>query len=351
MIQALTTIGLPTIACHTVMCYQEVIVSAPEHQPIASDELAQNLYEEFVKEDGDEDASQFEIPGSILPAFRAKMTLYREAVILMVLILQSKKDRVFQGVLSAYEEIIFGPAPTVAALEHLEAVKRAMGDLDKLFRAQTELTWSSDWLKDIGHTDHNPARTLQFAVFWMTQYRTITEAAASFRKGTAPTTEHHPLGCLCDECLKIFDDSPVDSQETREAVPRSPEPNWSKNHLANVAFANYVIRPFSLVLLLGGILPLLRADWLLAGALIFACFVLGITSRSLRHDNASFRDAAPKMMLACWLFLGIVAMRGPWRWYYAIPISWLVSFLVVQVPYTAISFFVRLRPSRKLRSP
>lgn len=158
---------------------------------------------------------------------------------------------------------------------------------------------------------------------------------------------------LSDAELEHYEAIFADSPQAAEAEHRPSEPGErpGRTRDTNVAFANFVIRPYSIVVAITGILLLFRADWALAAAFLVAWFILSVTGHSLLNGEDGFGDAGPKMMLACWLFLGIVAMRGPWRWYYAIPISWLVSFLVVQVPYTAISFFVRLRPSRKLRSP
>lgn len=131
-----------------------------------------------------------------------------------------------------------------------------------------------------------------------------------------------------------------------DSEPADPMPEAR----ATRAYANFVIRPYSVVTGIWGVALLFRTDWALGGAFLAACFVISITGQSFLRGDYSFGDGGPRMMLAFWLVFGIAAMRGPFRWYYAIPISWFASFLVVQVPYTAISFFAGLRNSRKLRS-
>lgn len=150
-------------------------------QPIAADELAQNLYEAFVQEvNVREQVSRFEIPERLVSRFCTKLTLYHEAVILMALISRAKDNPAFLGVLAAYEEIVVGPAPTPGALEKLEALRHAMADLQGLLHDGAELTWSSEWLAEIGHVDHNPARTMLFAMLWTTLYKTTWEAIVRF---------------------------------------------------------------------------------------------------------------------------------------------------------------------------
>jgi hypothetical protein len=153
-------------------------------QRVAPAELARSLYEVFVEEQcDDEGLTQFEIPEADVPGFRAKVTLYREAVILMVLRSESRRQNQYREVLSAYEELVLGPERTPAGLKKLDALKAAMADLERLIHPQDasmDPTWSSEWLKDIGHVDYNPARTLLFAMSWTTQYSTIVESIRAF---------------------------------------------------------------------------------------------------------------------------------------------------------------------------
>jgi hypothetical protein len=143
------------------------------------------LHEVFVQEQSnDDEPTQFEIPQALVSPFRAKVTLYREAVILMVLLSESRKRSAYREVLCAYEELVLGPKATRAGLEKLEALKVAMADLGRLIHPQgqkMELTWSSEWLKDIGHIDYNPARTALFAVLWTSQYRAVIEAVKKLK--------------------------------------------------------------------------------------------------------------------------------------------------------------------------
>lgn len=152
---------------------------------ITPNELARTLHKVFVQEQcNDETLTGCEIPPALVPAFRAKSTLYREAVILMVLLAESQEKSGYREVLSSYEELVFGPDPTPAGLSKLEALRAAMTDLNRLMHPlgqAMELEWSSEWLEDIGHIDYNPARTLVFALSWVSQYRAIVVSIRKFR--------------------------------------------------------------------------------------------------------------------------------------------------------------------------
>jgi hypothetical protein len=152
---------------------------------IAPRELSETLFEILVQgRERDETSDQFSIPPALVANFRAKVTLYREAVILMNLLSVSETKREYGPVLREYEELVFGATQTAAGLEKLKAVKGAMADLHKLISPQgrpEELTWSSTWLEDIGHIDHNPARTTLFAVLWMSDYAMVARLIRQFK--------------------------------------------------------------------------------------------------------------------------------------------------------------------------
>jgi hypothetical protein len=146
-------------------------------QKIAPLDAARILHEVFVQEKHDDEASgQFEIPEDPVSQFRAKVTLYREALILMILFSESQAKSVYRQTLCAYEELVLGPSPTTPGLEKLLALKAAMADLGNLITPKgeaKEFTWRREWLSDIDCPAHNPACTLMFALFWTGQYRAI----------------------------------------------------------------------------------------------------------------------------------------------------------------------------------
>jgi|SRR5580704_14210698 hypothetical protein len=147
------------------------------NEKIAPLDAARILHEVFVQEKHDDEASgQFEIPEDLVSQFRAKVTLYREALILMILISESQAKGIYRQTLCAYEELVLGPSPTTPGLEKLVALKAAMADLENLISPKgeaKEFTWSREWLSDIECPAHNPAGTLMFALFWTGQYRAI----------------------------------------------------------------------------------------------------------------------------------------------------------------------------------
>jgi hypothetical protein len=149
-------------------------------QRIAPRDIAEILHEIFVREKRDDKWSELcQIPQNLVSPFRTKVTLYREALILMILLSESQRTSTHKQTVCAYEELVLGPSPSSAGLEKLDRLKAAMADLDRLIHPGTrysELSWSSEWLSGIGHREYNPARTALFAVLWTSQYRAVIEA-------------------------------------------------------------------------------------------------------------------------------------------------------------------------------
>jgi len=135
---------------------------------------AKSLYEVFVQErsgKGFEEAAS--IPLELEPNFNAKVDLYREALLLMVLVSESQKQKGLQQLLHSYESLVFGTALTVSGLQKVDAAKAAMADLAMLLNSdgnRRELSWGMLWFQDIGHSETNPVRLALFASEWMDEY-------------------------------------------------------------------------------------------------------------------------------------------------------------------------------------
>jgi hypothetical protein len=81
--------------------------------PDTPETIAQSLHEVVVEERAEDDLpQQFGIPETTVSEFRAKVRLYREAIILMLLLSESGSRDRFKEVLVAYETIIFGSIPS-----------------------------------------------------------------------------------------------------------------------------------------------------------------------------------------------------------------------------------------------
>ncbi|MGA8025019.1 MAG: hypothetical protein WCC18_13785 [Candidatus Acidiferrales bacterium] len=111
------------------------------------------------------------IPEHHVEVFREKVALYREAVILMRLIAESKQQERFASVQRAYEEILFGATPTREGLEKLKALKDAMADLREIAQENSRhASWARQWFADMGYDVTNPITNSLLAMTWMEEY-------------------------------------------------------------------------------------------------------------------------------------------------------------------------------------
>jgi hypothetical protein len=134
--------------------------------------LAKLLHDTLVMErSSDHLVERFEIPEPLIAVFRAKVALYREAVILMRLIAESNQEPKFVGVQTAYETILFGAVPTPEGLEKLKTLKGAMADLREIAQENSRhASWAQQWFADIGYDVTNPITNSLLAMTWMEEY-------------------------------------------------------------------------------------------------------------------------------------------------------------------------------------
>lgn len=153
-------------------------------------EIAQVLVEEFVEGDslgGEWDAT---IPAHAMPRYRAKVLLYRVALVLMALLSEETKNVQCLRLREAFEGLMFGmpgaeTGPDAEQIKELEKVRHAMKCLnDLLFPAEKprQMSWAKAWLQEIGVEVTNPADLAFFAMCWMGEYtmvvRTVQELTA-----------------------------------------------------------------------------------------------------------------------------------------------------------------------------
>ena len=151
--------------------------------PAPADDIAQDLLKIMVEEER-EAPDRFNIPPELSVAFRAKMRLYREALVLMLLMSQVRKESGYEKVLQGYERLVIGPASTPESLAKLDALKAAMRDLRDLLFAEDQgrpLTWSRTWLTALGHEETNPVDLTLFATGWMTRAAAIVDLLKRLR--------------------------------------------------------------------------------------------------------------------------------------------------------------------------
>src|SRR6266852_4131713 len=142
--------------------------------------IAQTLFTIMVDEAETHDKPEnFNISPTTEQRYRAKMRLYREAVILMLLLARVQKERRYEGVLQSFEGRILAETPTLEGLARADALRAAMLDLNGLTGPEAKergLRWSAAWLSDIGHEESNPVRLTLFSLFWMDFYIAIAKS-------------------------------------------------------------------------------------------------------------------------------------------------------------------------------
>jgi hypothetical protein len=151
---------------------------------LPADDIARDLFTIMVEEEEARDnPAGFKIPPYLVPSYKAKMWLYREAIVLMVLLSQEQKDPRYEDVLRAYERRVIGPASTPEGLAKLAVLKTAMKDLSALLDPEDEkpLTWSRTWMTALGHDETNPATLGLFSMWWMDRAIAVANALKELR--------------------------------------------------------------------------------------------------------------------------------------------------------------------------
>lgn len=132
--------------------------------------IAELLHGIMAEEDNPQAAPEaFHLPDTVHDRFRDKVFLYREAIVLLALLIRAKQDSLFEPALQEYEHILFPESPgTPAGTKRLQAVKAAMQDLQALMDPQDthKLTWGRNWFSAIGYDETNPATLMLFFTFW-----------------------------------------------------------------------------------------------------------------------------------------------------------------------------------------
>jgi hypothetical protein len=92
-------------------------------------QIADDLYQVIVEDGESEEFDQPEkygVPETYHAPFQAKMRIYREALVLFVLISKSKEAEKYEPVLRSYETLIMSDSPTIEGMTKLEALNGAL---------------------------------------------------------------------------------------------------------------------------------------------------------------------------------------------------------------------------------
>lgn len=154
---------------------------------IRAEDIVKNLYEGFVQErSGDEFSDESNnLPPELRGKFQARIHLYREAMLLLALIAESKIRPELEPVLQLCERYVFGADPTKAASDKLNAIKAGMSRLAHLLNPGNprQLTWGVEWFLEMGHTAVNPVHLTLFVTAWMDDYIALVKTIRELREG------------------------------------------------------------------------------------------------------------------------------------------------------------------------
>ena len=147
-----------------------------------AEDIASNLFQIMVVEEPSADfTNKFDVPPNLVPQFRARLRLYREAVVLMVLLQRAKQEENYENVLRSYEALLFGNTPDAASMAKLKVVRSAMADLSDLVNPTgqpKQLTWSRQWFAAFGRNETNPATLTLLAMHWMNYYEGVLKTVS-----------------------------------------------------------------------------------------------------------------------------------------------------------------------------
>jgi len=142
---------------------------------IGADYLAHLLHSEFVLTDVKRFQPQsYGVPENSHRPFIVKVALYREALILMVILGRVQQDEQYRSLLMEYESIILpGDTPAPGGLGKMHAIKAAMNDLRDLFHNVTKpngLPWCMNWFLEAGITKMDPLKDVLLNTVWMNEW-------------------------------------------------------------------------------------------------------------------------------------------------------------------------------------
>jgi len=147
--------------------------------PDAAVEVARVLFEEWVQKDPAPGIiSQAELSESLWLRFQSKWRLYREAIVLMVLLSREQKDSRYSELVREYERLIYPENPTPEGLAKLSAVKAAMQDIAELIDhgKGKELTWSAKWFTEFPEELFDPVTCYLFSMSCLQTWTAVAKS-------------------------------------------------------------------------------------------------------------------------------------------------------------------------------
>ena len=143
-----------------------------EQLPLSATTVVQLLLQFHVEERSGDELKIYEVEGSKQEAFRLKVKLYRQAILLMLLEEKSRTSEIFDRIRFAYEYKMFavrGPFDFVVKRAFTEAIEQMQRLLNRP-SSEGPFAWSVDWFRSIECTAPDPVAALSFAEYWKKEY-------------------------------------------------------------------------------------------------------------------------------------------------------------------------------------
>jgi hypothetical protein len=148
-------------------------------QEIKAAELVKVLLEEIFKDQHTPRTEHLNIPADKEDVFAAKVDFYKQAALLRVVIIHEQSNAKSAKVRKQLESILFRASTQEEGAVVVKEMKQAMLSLDELHDSVKPMSWSMNWLADIGINESNPVTLQFFGTFWidfsLAFYKTLSD--------------------------------------------------------------------------------------------------------------------------------------------------------------------------------
>jgi len=134
---------------------------------ISAAELGDMLLEEIFNEQYNPPIEHLSLSPDEKDIVVSKVDFYRQAALLRVVIIQELSNSKFAVLKNHLETIIFRASSQEEGMQIVREMKLAMLSLDELNELVKPMSWSRNWLKDIGIDESNPVPLQLFGSFWI----------------------------------------------------------------------------------------------------------------------------------------------------------------------------------------
>jgi hypothetical protein len=150
-----------------------------KRQEIKEAELVDVLLGEIFKDHHTPRTEHLNIPADKESVFVSKVDFYKQAALLRVVIIHERSNSKSAKVRKQLESILFRASSQEEGMIIVKEMKLAMLSLEELHESVKPMSWSMNWLADIGINESNPVTLQFFGTFWidfsLAFYKTLNE--------------------------------------------------------------------------------------------------------------------------------------------------------------------------------